>query len=60
LRTGRPDGEVAGWRWALAAVPVLLLCGRRVHGLFRGRQIPALVRARMRQRYHAAKILRSK
>jgi hypothetical protein len=26
LRMGRPDGEVAGWRWALTAVPVLLLC----------------------------------
>jgi hypothetical protein len=25
LRAGRPDGDVAEWRWLLAAVPVLLL-----------------------------------
>lgn len=25
-KIGRPDGAAAGWRWALAAVPVLLLC----------------------------------
>jgi hypothetical protein len=25
-RMGRLDGDVAGWRWALTAVPVMLLC----------------------------------